>query len=315
MEAPFPETDPYEQGLLEVSDGNHIHWEVSGNPSGKPAVALHGGPGSGSTPGRRRWFDPEVYRLVQFDQRGCGRSTPSAADPSTDLSTNTTSHLLDDIELLRRHLGIESWLVWGASWGVTLGLAYAEKHADRVSELVLVSVTMTRRSDVHWLYHETGRFFPEQWAHFRQGAGGADDLVAAYNRLLNAHPDAAVRAQAAKDWCDWEDTVVSLEPGWVPNPRYDSPSFRMAFARLCAHYFSHGAWLEEGQLLRDARHLEGTPGVMIHGRLDLGSPADVPWLLAQAWADAELHLVGTGHTGGDEMSERMVDSLNRFAKR
>jgi proline iminopeptidase len=144
---------------------------------------------------------------------------------------------------------------------------------------------------------------------------GADDLVAAYNQLLNAHPDAAVRAQAAKDWCDWEDTVVSLEPGWVPNPRYDNPSFRMAFARLCAHYFSHGAWLQDDQLLRDAWHLEGTPGVMIHGRLDLGSPADVPWLLAQVWPDAELHLVGTGHTGGDEMSERMVDALNRFAKR
>jgi proline iminopeptidase len=311
----YPAIEPYDQGMLDVGDGQQIYWEVSGNPSGKPAVALHGGPGSGSTPGRRQSFDPDAYRLVQFDQRGCGRSTPSVADISTDLDTNTTAHLIADIERLREHVGVERWLVWGGSWGVTLGLAYAQRHPERVSEMVLVSVTMTRPSDIHWLYHEVGRFFPEEWARFRLGGGGADDLVVAYDRLLNAHPDPEVRAKAAQDWCDWEDAALSLEDGWSPNPRYDDPEFRMRFARLCAHYFSHAAWLEDGQLLRDAHRLAGIPSVLIHGRHDLGGPADVPWLLSQAWPGAELHFVGTGHAGGDEMTERMMEALDRFAGR
>jgi proline iminopeptidase len=230
------------------------------------------------------------------------------------LATNTTAHLIDDIERLREHLGIDRWLVWGGSWGVTLALAYAQRHSDRVSEMVLVSVTMTRPSDVHWLYHEVGRYFPEQWARFRYGGGNADDLVVAYDRLLNAHPDQAVRAKAAEDWCAWEDAVVSLEDGWTPNPRYRDPDFRMTFARLCAHYFSHGAWLEEDELLRNAGRLAGIPGVLIHGQLDLGGPVDVPWLLAKAWPDAELHVVGTGHRGGDEMTKRMMTALDRFAR-
>lgn len=313
MREQFPEIEPYDQGMLDVGDGHCIYWEVSGDPSGKPAVGLHGGPGGGSSPGRRRSFDPGAYRFVQFDQRGCGRSTPSAADPETDLATNTTAHLISDIQRLREHLGIDRWLVWGGSWGVTLGLAYAQRHPERVSEMVLVSVTMTRPSDIHWLYHEAGRFFPEQWERYRQGGGNADDLVAAYNQLLNAHPDPAVRTKAAKDWCDWEDAVVSLENGWTPDPRYTDPSFRMVFARLCAHYFSHAAWLDDGELLRNAGRLAGIPGVLIHGRLDLGGPPDVPWLLAQAWAGAELHLVDAGHTGGAEMSATMVAALDRFA--
>ena len=314
MEAPFPPVEPFDHGLLDVGDGQLVYWEVSGNPDGKPALVLHGGPGSGSTPGRRRWFNPATYRLVQFDQRGCGRSTPPVADPSTDLTTNTTGRLLADIERLRGHLGIAQWLVWGASWGVTLGLAYAQAHPDRVSEMVLVSVTMTRPSDVHWLYHEVGRFFPEKWSHFRHGGGDAGDLVASYNQLLNGHPNAAVRAKAAKDWCEWEDAVLSLEPGWAPNPRYEDPGFRMTFARLCAHYFSHAAWLADGQILREADRLAGIPGVMVHGRLDLGSPSDVPWLLQRAWPGSELHLVGTGHAGGDEMAEHMLGALERFAR-
>jgi proline iminopeptidase len=308
----FAPVEPYEQGMLDVGDGHRIYWECSGNPSGKPAVALHGGPGSGSSPGRRRLFDPDAYRLVQFDQRNCGRSTPSAADLGTDLSTNTTAHLIADIEQLRRHLGIDRWLVWGGSWGVTLGLAYAQRYPQHVTEMVLVSVTMSRASDLHWLYHEVGRYFPAQWDRFRQGAGGAEDLVVAYDRLLNADPDPAVRFKAAQDWCDWEDVVVSLEPGWSPSPRYADAAFRTTFARLCAHYFSHAAWLEDGELLRHADRLAGIPGVLIHGRLDLGGPADVAWLLAQAWPDAELHLVDTGHTGGAAMTEPLMAALRRF---
>lgn len=311
----FAAIEPYDEGMLDVGDGHRLHWEVSGNPAGKPAVALHGGPGSGLSPGRRRSFDPEVYRLVQFDQRGCGRSTPSAADWSIDLATNTTHHSIADIERLRQHLGIDRWLVWGGSWGVTLGLAYAQRHPGRVSEMVLVSVTMTRAADVHWLYHEAGRFFPDEWDQFRVAGGHAPDLVVAYNHLLNGNHPTTVRIDAARHWCAYEDAVVSLEQGWTPNPRYDSPDFRAVFARLCAHYFANAAWLQDGELLRNAGRLANIPGVLLHGRLDLGGPPDVPWMLHHAWPGSELQLVNTGHTGGDEMTERMLLALNRFGRR
>ncbi|MEX1104473.1 MAG: prolyl aminopeptidase, partial [Dehalococcoidia bacterium] len=270
----FPEIEPYDHGMRDVGDGQLVYWEVCGNPSGKPAVVLHGGPGSGCTPGMRRYFDPAVYRVVLFDQRGSGRSTPHASDPSTDLSTNTTEHLLADIERLREHLGIERWLVYGGSWGVTLGLAYAERFPERVTEMVLVSAALTRPADIEWLYRGVGRLFPQQWERFRAGVPDAErdgDLVAAYHRLLES-PDAAVREKAARDWCDWEEAVVSSSPGYRPNPRYERPEFRMAFARIVTHYFSNDAWLEDGVLLREAGRLAGIPGIMIHGRFDLGSP-------------------------------------------
>jgi proline iminopeptidase len=310
----YPEIEPYDEGMLDVGDGQRIYWEVSGNPYGKAAVVLHGGPGGGSSPGRRRLFDPQAYRIVQFDQRGCGRSTPPVSDPAIGLEHNTTQHLIADIERLREHLGIDRWLLWGGSWGVTLGLAYAEQYPQRVTEMVLVSVTMTRPVDVHWLYNEAGRFFPEQWARFRAGAPAAEqgNLVAAYDRLLNAHPDHAVRAKAAQDWCDWEDAVISLEEGWTPSPRFADPDFRMAFARLCAHYFSHAAWLEDGELLRNAGRLAGIPGVLIHGHFDIGGPPDVPWLLANAWPDAQLHLVKAGHMGGSDTTQLMIAALDSF---
>jgi len=221
--------------------------------------------------------------------------------------------LVGDVERLREHLGIERWLVWGGSWGVTLALAYAERYPQRVTEMVLVSVTMTRPSDVHWLYHEVGRYFPVEWARFSEGGGHAEDLIVAYDWLLNGQADPTVRAKAAKDWCDWEDAVVSLEPGWAPSPRYTDPTFRMTFSRLCAHYFSHAAWLEHDELLRNCGRLAGIPGVLVHGRLDLGGPADVPWLIAKAWPRAELHFVGTGHQGGAEMTEQVHVALDRFA--
>src|SRR5213593_2492547 len=195
----YPEIEPYEQGFLEVDDGHRVYWEACGNPTGKPAVVLHGGPGSGCTTEHRRYFDPAAYRIVLFDQRGAGRSVPHASDPAVDLSTNTTHHLIADIELLRDHLDIERWLVLGNSWGATLALAYAERHPHIVTEIVLASVTMTRAADIHWLYHGVGRFFPEEWGRFRDGVPPAErdgDLVAAYHRLLN-QPDPTVREKAA----------------------------------------------------------------------------------------------------------------------
>jgi proline iminopeptidase len=313
---PYPEIEPYQSGLLDVGDGQQLYWETCGNPRGKPALVLHGGPGSGCTPGHRRYFDPQAYYIVLFDQRGAGRSIPRVT-ATTDLGANTTNHLIADIERLRQHLGIGRWLVWGNSWGVTLGLAYAQRHPERVSQMVLAAVTMTRPMDIHWLYHTAGRFFPEEWQRFRAGVPATErdgDLVAAYYRLLNEQPDVEVREQAARDWCAWEDALMSLEPGWAPNPRYASPAFRMTFARIVTHYFHHRAWLADGQLLHDAHRLAGIPGVLIHGRLDLGGPPDVAWQLAQAWPGAELHLVGTGHAGGPDMLAHILAATRRFAQ-
>jgi len=318
---PYPPIEPYEEGMLDVGDGNLVHWEVCGSPDGKPAAVVHGGPGSGCGTVARRLFDPERYRTVLFDQRGCGRSTPHASDPATGLRHNTTWHLVADLERLREHLGVDRWLLYGGSWGSTLILAYAERHPERVSEIVLSGVTTTRRSEIDWLYRGVARFFPGEWERFLAGAPGAPrdgditDLVGAYARLLE-HPDAAVRERAAADWCAWEDAVVSGETV-VSAPYGDRPSAaRLALVRLCAHYFSHGAWLEEGALLRDAGRLAGVPGVLVHGRLDLGSPLGTAWELARAWPDAELVVVGgEGHFGGVATRAHVLDALDRFARR
>ena len=313
----YPEVEPYEHGMLEVGDGQSVYWEACGNPAGKPAVVLHGGPGSGCIAGFRRYFNPGAYRVVLFDQRGAGRSLPHASDPATGLHANTTHHLVADIELLRAHLGVDRWLVWGISWGSTLALAYAERHPRRVSEIVLASVTMTRHADIDWLYHGVGRFFPGEWARFRAGAGATSadtDLVAAYYRLLH-DADPAVRERAARDWCDWEDAVISLEDGHQPSPRYEDPRFRMAFARIVTHYFHHRAWLDDGELLHHADRLAGIPGVLVQGRLDLGGPPVTAWELAQAWPNAELHLVGGGHTGGPDMTDHLIAATDNLAGR
>jgi len=313
----YPPIEPYDHGMLDVGDGNLVYWETCGNPEGKPALVVHGGPGSGCSTGARRAFDPDRYRVVLFDQRGCGRSLPHASDPATDMRYNTTEHLLSDMELLRERLGIERWLLSGGSWGSTLILAYAERHPHRVSEIVIPSVTTTRRSEIDWLYRGVARFFPEEWERFRAGVPEADrdgDLVAAYARLME-HPDPLVRAGAANDWCAWEDAVVSLEPNGKPNVYSDRPPAAvLALVRICAHYFSHGAWLEEGALLRDAGRLAGIPGVLIHGRLDLSGPLSTAWELARAWPDATLFAISdSGHQGSATMRDRMISALDEFA--
>lgn len=317
MADPYPPTGPYDQGMLDVGDGNLVYWETRGNPDGKPALVVHGGPGSSCEGSTGRSFTPGRYRVVLFDQRGCGRSTPHASDPSTDMSVNTTEHLLADMERLREHLDIERWLLFGGSWGSTLILAYAERHPEHVSEIVITGVTVSRRSDIDWLYHGVGRFFPEEWERFRAGvpeAERAGDLVAAYARLVES-PDADVRAKATADWLAWEDAVISLEPQGTLNA-YSSrpPAAQIALVRICAHYFSHGAWLEEGALLRDVNRLAGIPGVLFHGRLDLGSPLQTAWELAGAWPDAQLVVIAdSGHTGSQIMRKKIVDTLERFA--
>jgi proline iminopeptidase len=315
-----PPIEPYDQGMLDVGDGNRVHWETCGNPEGKPALVLHGGPGSGAGPFWRRLFDPAAYRVVLFDQRGCGRSTPDAADPGTSLAANTTAHLLADVEQLRRHLGIENWLVIGGSWGVTLALAYAERHPARVCELVLFSVTNTTHREVEWITRDMGRIFPEEWARFRDAVPEAEregSLVDAYARKL-ADADPAVRERAAREWCRWEDVHVSTHPGHSPDPRYQDPRFRLRFARLVTHYWRHAAFLEDGALLRDAGRLAGIPGVLIHGRLDVSSPPDVAWRLAQVWPDAELVLIGEeGHglSAAGDTTRAVLAATDRFRPR
>ena len=317
MASLFPEIEPYDQGMLEVGDGNLVYWEVCGSPTGKPAVTFHGGPGSGCVPRWRRYFNPSAYRIVLFDQRGCGRSTPHASDPRVSLTYNTTRHLIDDIEQLREHLGIDRWLVVGGSWGSTLALAYAESFPERVSEMVLFSIAMTRHRDVRWVTRDTGRYFPEAWARFKDGVPAAErdgDLVAAYYQLLN-DPDPAVCEKAARDWCRWEDTHVAARSDHRPDPRYDDPRFRMAFARLVTHYWHHAAFLEDGALLRDAGRLAAIPGVLVHGRMDISSPLDVPWQLSQVWPGSELVVIDdAGHgTGQPGMREAVTAAIERFA--
>jgi proline iminopeptidase len=293
-----------------------VYWEVCGNREGKPAVVFHGGPGSGCTPGWRRYFDPAAYRIVLFDQRGCGRSTPHASDTSASLETNTSHHLLADIELLRAYLGIERWLVFGGSWGSNLGIAYAERHPERVSEAILFSIATTTQREVEWITRDVGRLFPAAWEQFRDGvpAGERDgSLVEAYARLL-AGPDPAVREQAAIDWCKWEDAHVSVHANSRPDPRYNDPVFRMAFARLVTHYWRNFAWFEDGELLRGAGKLAGIPAVLVHGRLDVSSPPDTAWHLARAWPGSELHLVEeAGHGAGNAgIAEQLVAATDRF---
>lgn len=304
----YPSIDPYDSGLLEVGDGNRLYWEVCGSPIGTPALVMHGGPGSGCTTRHRRLFDPGAYRIVLFDQRQCGRSTPHASAPTTSLATNTTQHLLGDVELLREHLGIERWLVYGSSWGSTLALAYAQEHPQRVSALILAAVTMTRQTEIAWLYHGAGRFYPEEWQRFRDGVAPGErggDLVVSYRKLM-----AAGDAQAAQRWCDWEETVAGLGP----QVRYDDPAFRMAFARIVTHYFSNHAWIEDGILLRRAERLHGIPGVLVHGRRDLGSPLVTAWELAQHWPGADLVVVDEEGHAGETMTARVLEATRRFRR-
>jgi proline iminopeptidase len=313
----YPPIEPYDQGLLDVGDGNLVYWETCGNPDGKPAVMVHGGPGQGIAPRMRQMFDPDRYRAVLFDQRGCGRSTPHASDPATDLRHNTTDYLVSDMERLREHLGIDRWLLTGGSWGTTLALVYAERYPHRVSQIMLSAITTTSRSEIDWLYRGVARFLPEEWERFRDGAEETDqdgDLLAAYARLME-DPDPQVRYQAASSWSNWEDLVLSLEPNATPFFAGDQPDRDvLAFVRLCAHYFSHSAWLEDNAVIRDAPRLAGIPGVLIHGRLDLSCPAVTAWELARAWPGVELLIDDhSGHHGSDTKRAWMLSTLGKFA--
>ena len=313
----YPEIEPYEHGMLE-GDGNLMYWETCGNPRGKPAVVLHGGPGSGCTEWHRRLFDPTAYRVVLFDQRGCGRSTPHASSSDTDLAGNTTWSLIADLELLRRRLGVDRWLVVGGSWGSTLALAYAEKHPDRVTAMILFGVTTGRREEFDWLFRGgVAAFFPEQWERLRAALPVAErdgDIVDAYHRLLN-DPDPAVRQRAAFEWCMWESATPAWPPAAGLAERFSDPTYALAFARLVTHYVRHNAWLEDGRLLHDADSLAATPGILVNGRFDFQAPIANAWELSRAWPGAELVVVDdAGHAAGNPgITQELIRATDRFA--
>ncbi|GAA3265138.1 prolyl aminopeptidase [Dactylosporangium vinaceum] len=309
----FPAIDAYDEGMLDVGDGHRMYFAVSGNPDGLPALVVHGGPGSGSAAGARRFFDPGRYRTVQFDQRMCGRSTPNAADPDADLRANTTGHLLADMERLRVHLGVERWVLFGGSWGSTLILAYAERYPERVAAVVLNGVTTGSRAELDWLYRGVGRFLPAQWERFAAFAGHAADLPVAYDRLLG---DPATRDRAVAEWVAWEDAVIAHEVTGKPDAYSDRPPRALVtFVRICAHYFARGCFLDGTDLVAGAARLAGIPAVLIHGRLDLGGPLDNAWKLARAWPGSELVVIeGAGHTGGPATTAAVLAALDRFAR-
>ncbi|WP_369245855.1 prolyl aminopeptidase [Streptomyces sp. R41] len=317
----YPEIEPYDHGMLDVGDGNRVYWEVCGNPRGKPAVMLHGGPGSGCGAWYRRYCDPGAYRIVLLDQRGAGRSTPGASAYETDMSVNTTAHVIRDLELLRGHLGIDRWLVWGVSWGSVLGLRYAQTHPDAVSELVLTGVATGSNAEVALLTRGLGQVFPEAFERFlaelpedeRDG-----NLAAAYSRLIES-PDPEVRARAARAWTDWETAIIPAPPRSVE--RYEDPAFRMGFARTVTHYWGNDHFLgegnDEGVVLRDAPLLKGIPGTLVQGSLDFGNLLGIVWRLHHAWSGSELVVVDdVGHNAGAPgMVDVLVAATDRYANR
>ncbi|MFN2490745.1 MAG: prolyl aminopeptidase [Actinomycetota bacterium] len=316
----YPGIEPYERGALRVGQRDLMYWETCGNPSGKPALVLHGGPGSGCVPWHRRLFDPSAYRLVLLDQRGCGRSKPHASEPDIDLADNNTANLIRDIEMLRDHLGLDGWLVWGGSWGSTLALAYAETHPSRVTEMILWGVTTGRRSEFDWLFRGgVAVLFPEQWNRLCAAVPRADrggDIVAAFQRLLK-HPDPEVHQRAAEAWCRWESATLDWPPRNRLAERFTDPAFALAFARLVTHFVAHNAWLEDVGLLRGAELLHNIPGVMINGRFDFQAPIGNAWALHRVWPQAELVIIdNAGHAAdGPNLTRELIRAGDRFKNR
>ncbi|TCT12093.1 prolyl aminopeptidase [Tepidamorphus gemmatus] len=310
----YPPIEPLDQGYLDVGDGHSIYWEVCGNPDGLPAVFLHGGPGAGCSPDHRRLFDPARYRMLLFDQRGCGRSTPHAS-----LEANTTWHLIADIERLRRMLGVERWLVLGGSWGSCLALAYAQTHPERCRGLILRGIFTLRRAELLWFYQEGASWiFPDLWEAYLAPIPEDErgDLMAAYHKRLT-HPDRAVQVEAARAWSLWEGRTLTLLPDPQMAVRHGEDRFAVAFARIENHYFVNGGFFEEGQLIRDASRLKDIPGVIIQGRYDICTPMQTAWDLHRAWPEAAFVVVpDAGHAWTEPgILHEIVSATDRFADR
>ena len=308
----YPPIAPYASGMIEVGDGHGLYWERCGTPGAKPAVFLHGGPGGGASDDHRRQWDPALYDVLLFDQRGCGRSTPFAG-----LEANTTWHIVADIERLRAMAGHERWQVFGGSWGSTLALAYAETHPERITELVLRGIFLASQGEADWLYrYGASELYPEGWEAFRDHIPEPErgDLVEAYHRRLTGD-DAAVRLAAAKAWSGWEAQTVTLLPDSHVLEEFTGDAKAVAVARIENHYFRNACWLDEGQLLRGADKLRGIPGVIVQGRHDCCTPPAAAWALKQAWPEAELEIVPDGgHLYSEPgITDGLVRATDRFA--
>ena len=312
----YPPITPYHRGRLPVTAGHELYFEESGNPRGKPVVFLHGGPGAGTSPAMRRFFNPRRYRIVLFDQRGCGRSRPHAS-----LVANTTWDLVADIERLREHLGIRRWQVLGGSWGSTLALAYAQTHPQRVTELVLRGIFLLRRSELEWFYQDplgAASLFPDLWEPYvaqipRRERG---DMMRAYYRRLTSR-SAAVRARAAYAWSVWEAATSHLRPDPADVAKFSDPDMAAAFARIECHYFVNRGFLErEDQLLRDVRKIRHIPSVIVQGRYDVICPMRSAWDLHRAWPEADLRVVAdAGHSAFEPgIARELVAATDRFAR-
>jgi proline iminopeptidase len=308
----YPEITPFDTGYLQVSPLHRLYYEQSGNPNGKPVVFLHGGPGAGCSPKARRFFDPDHYRIILFDQRGCGRSTPHA-----ELTDNTTWHLVADIEQLREHLEIDRWQVFGGSWGSTLALAYAQTHPTRVTELVLRGIFMLRRWELEWFYQKgCDALYPDAWESYLAAIPEVErgDLMSAYYRRLTSS-DRQVRVAAAKAWSVWEGSTSFLlqDPRHIDGTAEDE--FALAFARIECHYFVHGGFFEhDDQLLRNVDVLKNIPAVIVQGRYDVVCPARSAWDLHRAWPEADLRIVpDAGHSAFEPgIAHELIEATDRF---
>jgi proline iminopeptidase len=311
----FPELEPYRSGFLDVGEGHAVYFEECGNPRGKPVLMVHGGPGGGSNAFMRRLHDPKRHRIVLFDQRGAGKSTPHAS-----LVANTTWHLVADMERLRDHLGIERWQLCGGSWGSTLALAYAQTHPERVSELLLRGIFLLTRAEVQWFYQAGASWlYPDAWDRFLEPIPEAErgDLVAAYHKRLNGG-DPAERLRCARAWSQWEGTTISLLPDEARIARFGADDFATTFASIECHYFMHGGFMEyDGQLITNAGRLRSIPGVIVHGRYDVCTPMANAWRLKKAWPEADLRIVpDAGHTMTEPgIVHELVSATERFADR
>jgi len=316
MSEGYPIGEATASGWLSVGEGHELYWEEAGNPAGVPALILHGGPGSGFSESMRRLFDPAKYRIIGFDQRNARRSRPSAAEVSR-LTTNDTWRLVEDIERLRVFFGVERWVLFGMSWGTTLGLVYAEAHPDRVAAMAFAGVTMTRAEEIDWLYRGLAPLYPEEWQKFVACApAGTPEtaLVSAYNDMMFA-ADVVLREAAARAFHDWDNASVSINRS-TGLPSDGVPMERMlSRGRIVTHFFRHVGWLEPGQILRDVGRIRHIPTVLVQGRLDLQGPLKTAWQLKQAAPEIDLRIIeGAGHSSGDAgMTEALVEAFDRFA--
>lgn len=309
MQQLYPEIKPNQKFHLEVSDGQRLYVEECGSPDGIPIVYLHGGPGAGSDPVYRRYFDPEKYRIVLFDQRGCGRSEPHAS-----IENNNTQSLIADMEAIREHLAIERWVVMGGSWGATLAVAYAETHPEKVLGMILRGVFLGRKQDIDWLYADgTRKVFPDYWQEFIHPIPQRerDNIVEAFYSRLTGQDELA-RMAAAKAWACWEGRTATLEPNASLVDHFAAPHIALSMARISAHYFVNHCFLEDNQLLDNADKLDGIPGIIVHGRYDMICALENAWSLQRVWKGCELHVIrDAGHSASEA---GIIDGLVRATK-